>query len=173
MERTFGVSTLTPNIHALHDMKYRAAATLGEIVTVSGNLVSCDLASGRSRWCFKITADDPSRVFVSAEATMSWPGVGALPPGIRSPPADQGVLAQLADTKLLQPLSVAFEDPPKCLDVVVWKGDMDAEGGELRVEAVLNYFERIRTLSLGRSVDSGELGLARLHREGVSVVVRT
>lgn len=39
MERMFEASTPTPNVQALHDMKYRAAATPGEIVTVTGNRV--------------------------------------------------------------------------------------------------------------------------------------
>lgn len=119
MERTFGAGAPTPNVHALHHMKYRAAATLGETAVVSGTLVSCDLTSRRSRWRFQITAADPSRVFVHAEATMSWPGVGALPPGIRPPPADQGASVQLTDTRLLQPLPAAFQDSPKVLCLVV------------------------------------------------------
>lgn len=173
MERTFGVDTPAPYIHALHDMKYRAAATLGETVIVSGDLVSCDMAGGRSRWLFQVTATDPSRVFVSAEATISWPGVGALPVGVAQPPANPATPneQQAEHTALLQPLPAAFGDLPKRLDVIVWNGDLDAHSGELTITAVLNYFERIRTLSLGRDPDSGELGLVRLHREGVSVVV--
>lgn len=167
--------------HCIHAMKYRAAATLGETAIVEGSLVSCDTTHGRSRWRFKISAADPSRVFVSAEVTLSWPGEAeALPHGWRAPPGagltldNTLVESRVADTQLLHPLPETFVDSPKILEVVVWSDDLEGtggEGGDLSVRALLNYFERIRTLSLGRDVD-GELGLMRLHREGVSIVVR-
>lgn len=170
IERTFGGTA--PRVHCLHGMKYRAAATLGEKVVVEGNLLSCDSADGCSRWRFHITAEeDPARVFVSAEATLSWPGVGMLPPGL-SAPREAELIDSRADTQLLQPLPEGFADSPKTLDVVVWSDDLEGRGGgKLSTRAVLNYFERIRTLSLGRGQD-GELGLMRLHREGISIVVR-
>lgn len=159
-------------IHSLHSMKYRAAATLGEVIACDGSLVAC-LGEERSRWRFELTdAADPSRVFVSAEAIVSWPGNVALPPGttVSTPPtaADRTASAR-AETQLLEPLPEGFLDSPKTLEVVVWSDDLDG-GGELSIRALLNYFERIRTLSLGHGAD-GELGLVRLHREGVSVVV--
>lgn len=156
-------------IHALQSMKYRAAASLGEVVACSGDLVS-SVEGDCSRWRFELTdAADPSRVFVSAEATVSWPGGAALPPGTTvCPPSNDRTTAPAA-TQLLQPLPEPFADSPKTLEVVVWSDDLDG-GGELSIRALLNYFERIRTLSLGRDPD-GELGLMRLHREGVSVVV--
>lgn len=156
-------------VHTLHSMKYRAAATLGERVVCSGNLVSSDEGE-RSRWRFELSdAADPSRVFVSAEAVVSWPGGVALPPGKKASPPSAERTAAPADSRLLQPLPEAFADSPKTLEVVVWSDDLDGSG-ELSIRALLNYFERIRTLSLGRG-PNGELGLMRLHREGVSVVV--
>eukprot|EP00752_Nemacystus_decipiens_P001401 g1386.t1 len=157
-------------IHALHSMKYRAAATLGEVVACTGNLLSSGEGE-RSRWKFELSdAADPSRVFVSAEAVVSWPGGVALPPGTRvGAPSGERTTAR-AESQLLQPLPEAFADSRKSLEVVVWSDDLDGGGGELSIRAVLNYFERIRTLSLGSGPD-GELGLMRLHREGVSVVV--
>lgn len=158
-------------IHGLHAMKYRAAATLGEVIACTGYLLSsCE--GERSRWQFELSdAADPSRVFVSAEAVVSWPGEVTLPPGttVSAPCAERTTAAPPADSQLLQPLPEMFADSPKTLEVVVWSDDLDG-GGELSIRAVLNYFERIRTLSLGRGPD-GELGLMRLHREGVSVVV--
>lgn len=153
-------------------MKYRAAATLGEVVACDGSLVA-RIDEERSRWRFDLTdAADPSRVFVSAEAVMSWPGDVALPPGttVSIPPSGGPTATGPEETKLLQPLPEGFADSPKTLEVVVWSDDLDG-GGELSIRALLNYFERIRTLSLGRGSE-GELGLMRLHREGVSVVVR-
>lgn len=153
-------------------MKYRAAATIGEGIAVEGNLVSSDSDTGRSRWSFELSdVADPSRVFVSAEATVSWPGDLALPGGttVNIPPIAEGRAAQIK-TRLLQPLPETFTDSRKTLEVVVWSDDLDG-GGNLSIRALLNYFERIRTLSLGRG-PGGELGLVRLHGEGVSVVVR-
>lgn len=150
-------------------MKYRAAATLGEVVACDGNLVSSG-QDERSRWRFELSdAANPSRVFVSAEAVVSWPGGVALPPGttLKTPSTERPTVQ--AETQLLEPLPEPFADSPKTLEVVVWSDDLDG-GGELSIRALLNYFERIRTLSLGRGPD-GELGLMRLHREGVSVVV--
>lgn len=161
-------------MHSLSSMKYRAAATLGEEIAVQGRLVSCDSEGEHSLWRFELTdAADQSRVFVSAEAIVSWPGGVALPPGATvrtSLSAETARTTTQANTQLLQPLPEAFADTPKTLEVVVWSDDLDG-GGELSIRSVLNYFERIRTLSLGRGHD-GELGLMRLHREGVSVVVR-
>lgn len=156
-------------IHALHSMKYRAAATIGEVVACTGILLSSSEGE-RSRWKFELSdAADPSRVFVSAEAVVSWPEGVAVPPGARVGAPSPERTTALADSQLLQPLPEAFADSPKSLEVVVWSDDLDG-GGELSIRALLNYFERIRTLSLGRGPD-GELGLVRLHREGVSVVV--
>lgn len=162
-------------VHSLSSMKYRAAATLGEEIAVLGSLVSCDSEGEHSRWRFELTdAADQSRVFVSTEAILSWPSGAALPPGatVRTLPSAEGAKRTMtpANTQLLQPLPEAFAASPKALEVVVWSDDLDG-GGELSIRSVLNYFERIRTLSLGRGPD-GELGLVRLHREGVSVVVR-
>ncbi|CAB1109740.1 unnamed protein product [Ectocarpus sp. CCAP 1310/34] len=172
IEHAFGAPGV--RVHSLPIVKYRAAATLGDEIAVQGTLVSCDDSSsggGRSRWRFELAAaSDPSRVFVTAEATVSWPGGAAMPPGvavIKLPRSAEPTMSD--DTELLQPLPEAFTDPPKALKVVVWSDDLDV-GGNLSIRAVLNYFERIRTLSLGRGQD-GELGLMRLHREGVSVVV--
>lgn len=156
-------------VHAIHSMKYRAAATLGEVVSCTGNLVSSGRGE-RSRWQFELyDAVDPSRVFVTAEAIVSWPGGTALPPGttVGAPSAER--TTSQADSQLLHPLPEAFADSPKTLEVIVWSDDLDG-GGQLSIRALLNYFERIRTLSLGRGPD-GEMGLMRLHREGVSVVV--
>lgn len=171
IEHAFGTPGV--RVHSLPIVKYRAAATLGEEIAVQGALVSCDDSSsgdGRSRWRFELAAaSDPSRVFVTAEATVSWPGSAAMPPGVavgKLPSAEPTTTG----TELLQPLPEAFTDSPKTLKVVVWSDDLDG-GRNLSIRAVLNYFERIRTLSLGRGKD-GELGLMRLHREGVSVVVR-
>ncbi len=170
IEHAFGAPGV--RIHSLHSMKYRAAATLGEVIACDGSLVAC-LDEERSRWRFELTdAADPSRVFVSAEAIVSWPGDVALPPGttVGPPPtAAERTASARAEPQLLEPLPEGFADSPKSLEVVVWSDDLDG-GGELSIRALLNYFERIRTLSLGRGAD-GELGLARLHREGVSVVV--
>lgn len=157
-------------VHTLHSMKYRAAATIGEVVACTGNLLSSSEGE-RSRWQFELSdAADSSRIFVSAEAVVSWPGGVALPPGTGVSPPNAEQTTALTDHQLLQPLPEAFADSPKSLEVVVWSDDLDG-GGELSIRALLNYFERIRTLSLGRGPD-GELGLMRLHREGVSVVVR-
>ncbi|CAM9784829.1 unnamed protein product, partial [Hapterophycus canaliculatus] len=159
-------------VHSVHSMKYRAAATLGEEIAVKGSLVSSDGDSGRSRWHFELSdVADPSRVFVNAEATVSWPGDLALPARamMATPPGAERRMSQ-TEMQLLQPLPVTFTDSPKTLEVVVWSDDLDS-GGNLSIRALLNYFERIRTLSLGRGPD-GELGLMRLHREGISVVVR-
>lgn len=161
-------------VHSLSSMKYRAAATLGEEIAVLGILVSFDSEREHSRWRFELTdAADQSRVFVSTEAIISWSNAGALPPGARVhtlPSTEEAERTMApADTQLLQPLPKAFADSPKALEVIVWSDDLDG-GGELSIRSVLNYFERIRTLSLGRGPD-GELGLVRLHREGVSVVV--
>lgn len=176
LERTFGA---VARVHCLHHMKYRAAATIGDQTLVAGSLVTCDEASGRSRWRFDITDSvDSSRVFVSAEATLSWTGAGALPPGhslkLPSTAAKEIEVSREKGSKvatglLRQPLPAGFSDSPKKLGVVVWTDDLDASG-ELTARAVINYFERVRTLSLGRGPD-GELGLVRLHREGVSIVV--
>lgn len=171
IEHALGASGV--RVHRLSSMKYRAAATLGEEIAVQGILVSCDSKGEHSRWRFELTdAADESRVFVSAEAIVSWPGGAGLPPGaaVRTPSAEVEQTTKQADTQLLQPLPEAFADSPKTLEVIVWSDDLDG-GGELSIRSVLNYFERIRTLSLGRGPD-GELGLMRLHREGVSVVVR-
>lgn len=104
-----------------------------------------------------------------------------LPPGRNAPlsagagPDGKAVERSFADTRLLQPLPDDYAQSPKSIEVVVWSDDLaGGEGGGrggLSIRALLNYFERIRTLSLGRGPD-GELGLRRLHREGVSVVVR-
>lgn len=166
-------------------MKYRAAATVGDELVIEGSLVAADNDLGRSRWRFLITAAaDPSRVFVSAEVTLSWRGAAGvlpLPPRWSAPlsvgrgPGGKPVeLLSVANTELLQPLPEEYTQSPKSMEVVVWSDDLEGgEGGrgELSTRALLNYFERIRTLSLGRGPD-GELGLRRLHREGVSVVVR-
>lgn len=174
IESAFG--SPAARIHCLHHMKYRAAATLGETAIVEGSLISCDPDRGTSRWRFQITAADPSRVFVSGEATLSWSGVaGALPPG-QNLPSSAGVMqaSQASDTLLLYPSPDVLKDSPKTLQVVVWSDDLEGRGDgecELSIRAVLNYFERIRTLSLGRGSD-GELGLTRLHSEGTSIVVR-
>ena len=165
-------------------MKYRAAATVGDELVIEGNLVVADNDLGRSRWRFVITsAADPSRVFVSAEVTLSWRGAAgavSLPPGWSAPlsagrrPGGKSVdLLSVANMGLLHPLPDEFTRSPKNMEVVVWSDDLEGgggRGGELSIRALLNYFERIRTLSLGRGPD-GELGLRRLHREGVSVVV--
>lgn len=160
-------------------MKYRAAATAGENVIVEGNLLSFNSRESRSHWRFQISAADSTRVFVSAEVILSWPG-GALPPGYSVlANADTALSDQVGDCPvvnagLLQPLPKEFADPMKSLGVVVWSDDLEGGssiGGEqLSIRAVLNYFERIRTLGLGRGADD-ELGLVRLHREGVSIVV--
>lgn len=93
-----------------------------------------------------------------------------LPPGL-SAPREAELVGSRADTQLLQPLPESFADSPKTLDVVAWSDDFEGGGGgKLSTRAVLNYFERIRTLSLGQGPD-GELGLVRLHREGISIVV--
>lgn len=156
-------------IHTLRSMKYRAAAALGDVVACSGNFVSSSEGES-SRWQFELSdAANPSRVFVSAEAVVSWPEGMALPPGTTPSAPSAERTAAPADSQLLQPLPEAFADSPKTLEVVVWSDDLDGSG-ELSIRALLNYFERIRTLSLGRGPD-GELGLMRLHREGVSVVV--
>lgn len=171
MERVFSAPGV--RVHSLFSMKYRAAATLGEEIAVQGSLVSCDTEGKHSHWRFELTdAADQSRVFVSAEAIISWPGGVDLPAGMTIDPlssAEPKATTQ-ADAQLLQPLPEAFVDAPKTLEVIVWSDDLDG-GGELSIRSVLNYFERIRTLSLGRGPD-GELGLVRLHREGVSIVVR-
>ena len=183
MEGTFGAAA--PRVHSLHDMKFRAAATLGEEAVVEGSLVSCDPARERSRWRFQITSSDPSRLFVSGEATLSWPASAdgaeeSLPPGRFEPPSAamtrDGEARQGRDgeTKPAQPLPEAFANTPETLEVTVWSDDLersDSDGvGELTIRAVLNYFERIRTLCVGREPD-GELRLMRLHREGFSIVV--
>ncbi|CAM9937215.1 unnamed protein product [Ectocarpus fasciculatus] len=173
IEHAFGAPGA--RVHGLPIVKYRAAATLGEEIAVQGTLVSCDddggSGGGRSRWRFELAAaSDPSRVFVTAEATISWPGGAAMPPGVAESKLPSSAEPRTTDAELLpQPLPEAFTDSPKTLKVVVWSDDLDG-GGNLSIRAVLNYFERIRTLSLGRGQD-GELGLMRLHREGVSVVV--
>ncbi|CAM9426944.1 unnamed protein product, partial [Scytosiphon promiscuus] len=169
IEHEFGAPGV--RMHSVHSMKYRVAATLGKEIAVQGSLVSSDSDSGRSRWSFELSdVADPSRVFVSAEATVSWPGDLALPAEttVTIPPGAERRTTQ-AEMQLLQPLPETFTDPPKTLEVIVWSDDLDS-GGNLSIRALLNYFERIRTLSLGRGPD-GELGLMRLHREGVSVVV--
>lgn len=185
IERAFG--TPAPRVHGIHDMKYRAAATLGEEAVVEGSLVFCNPAQERSRWRFQVTASDPSRVFVAGEATLSWPATsdglgGALPPGQDIPPRvttvqDDSPFSPCCEeaTTLFQPLPETFIDAPKSLEVTVWSDDLEHSGvddaGELSTRAVLNYFERIRTLCLGVEPD-GEFGLMRLHREGFSIVVR-
>lgn len=184
IERAFG--TPVPRVHGIHDMKYRAAATLGEEAVVEGSLISCNPTQERSRWRFQVTADDPSRVFVAGEATLSWPATsdgpgGPLPPGKVVPPRmakvqDDSPFSSCCEeaTTLYQPLPETFIDSPKSLKITVWSDDLEHgvdEAGELSTRAVLNYFERIRTLSVGVEPD-GELGLMRLHREGSSIVVR-
>lgn len=170
IEHAFGAPGV--RIHSLRSMKYRAAATLGDVVACDGSLVAC-LDEERSRWRFDLTdASDPSRVFVSAEAVISWPGGVALPPGTTVgtlPSAADRTTAVRAESQLLEPLPEEFVDSAKTLDVTVFSDHVDL-GGNLSIRALLNYFERIRTLSLGRGAD-GELGLVRLHREGISVVV--
>lgn len=177
IERAFG--TPAPRVHGIHDMKYRAAATLGEKVVVEGS-------RERSRWRFEVTANDPVRVFVAGEATLSWPAAsdgpgGAIPPGKVIPPRmatvqDDSPFSSCCEeaTTLFQPLPETFIDAPKSLEVTVWSDDLEHgvdEAGELSTRAVLNYFERIRTLCVGVEPD-GKLGLMRLYREGSSIVVR-
>ncbi|CAN0395531.1 unnamed protein product [Laminaria digitata] len=79
IEHAFGAPAA--RVHCLHGMKYRAAATVGDELLVEGNLVAVDSELGRSRWRFRITAAaDPSRVFVSAEVTLSWLGAARVLP---------------------------------------------------------------------------------------------
>ena len=87
IESAFGAPAAS--VHCLHDMKYRAAATVGDELLVEGSLAAVDNELGRSRWRFQISAAaDPSRVFVSAEVTLSWLGAAGmlpLPPGRGAP----------------------------------------------------------------------------------------
>lgn len=168
VERAFGEP---PRFHGIHGMKYRAAATLGEQVLVTGSLVSCDAVRGRSRWQFAVTSSDPSRVFISTEVTLSWPGEAALPRGYGAVnPVNELAIDGCAGTPSTESLPTEFCNQPKSLQVVAWSDDLD--GGRLCIHAALNFFERMRTLSLGRSETDGELGLMRLYNEGISVVVR-